>query len=625
MAILIKATGFILSLLPYEVLEIMTECLARIFMLIPSPRRRVLLSNLRHAFPDWSYNKVKATALESAARMFEMGFFSLCYPFMTKDQLRRTVLYSNETEKKLAQLRKSGKPVLFLIPHVCLFEALATSPFFRPQGRRKMGAIYRPNRSPWLENWIRESRIATGLKVFSRNTALFESKRFLREKNWLALLFDQNSGIQGCHSNFLKRFASLSTLPSLFAQSTKAITVYSFPKRIAFFKTSLELTELECLKSEVPFKAHELLELNIFQYEGLPEWLWSHERWKTQQNYRYHLRHRHKRSNLQDPMPRTTKFWIRIPNWLGDVVMTFPLIKAIRKGRPDASIALIGKSIFREISLKLNLCDDFIALPYGGGRDAFTEFIKKRYDYPSLIINFANSLRSDLECRVLGAPRRYGLLLPGKLRPFLTHAYQPSKSIVNAINETHQVNLWEGMLNYFGLAEELDLQPYSLGLLPSEYLSIGIIPGSANNPSKRWSTGKWCSLIRELLNFGDGLKVNIFGTKDDCIIADEICSTLDDKNVHNLCGKTSILELGRNLSDCIMVVGNDSGGMHLANALGAPTVVLFGPTNPLVTSPFMNSTMKIIRSSGNKKNDVLDIDDLSVNQVLDACVELKRL
>ena len=624
MAILIKAIGLLLSLLPLKVLGAITECLSGLFMIVPSGRRRVLLSNIKYTFPEWSLCKVRSFATVSTARMFEMGIFSLCYPFMSKAQLRRTALYTKETESMLTELRQSGKPVLILTPHVCLFESLATSLMIRPQNGRRLGAVYRPNRNKGIDKWINRARHRVGIDTFSRNDGFFKAREYLRQGNWLVVLFDQHSGTQGSLSLFCNRLASIGYLPSLLAKSTGSINIYLSPKRKSFFQSTINLELIKGTSDRLHYEAH----LNLFREinnNGLPEWLWCHERWKTQQKYQFHLRLRYKKIDLPSTLPRVTKIWIRIPNWLGDVVMTFPLIKAIRKGRPDASIALIGKSIFREISLKLNLCDDFIALPYGGGRDAFTEFIKKRYDYPSLIINFANSLRSDLECRVLGAPRRYGLLLSGKWRPFLTHTYRPSNSIVNAINETHQVNLWEGMLNYFGLAEELDLQPYSLGLLPSEYLSIGIIPGSANNPSKRWSTGKWCSLIRELLNFGDGLKVNIFGTKDDCIIADEICSTLDDKNVHNLCGKTSILELGRNLSDCIMVVGNDSGGMHLANALGAPTVVLFGPTNPLVTSPFMNSTMKIIRSSGNKKNDVLDIDDLSVNQVLDACVELKRL
>ena len=103
-------------------------------MSIPNSRRRLLISNLRHAFPEWEYAKIISVARESSARMFEMGFFSLCYPYMSKDQLRHTVFYDDDTEAKLDELRETGKPVLMLIPHTCLFETLATSPYFRPLG-----------------------------------------------------------------------------------------------------------------------------------------------------------------------------------------------------------------------------------------------------------------------------------------------------------------------------------------------------------------------------------------------------------------------------------------------------------------------------------------------------------
>ena len=74
----------------------------------------------------------------------------------------------------------------------------------------------------------------------------------------------------------------------------------------------------------------------------------------------------------------------------------------------------------------------------------------------------------------------------------------------------------------------------------------------------------------------------------------------------------------------MMVVGNDSGGMHFANALGAPTVVLFGPTNPLVTSPFMSSTTKIVQSGEPNEGHAGEIYDLPVSRVLNACNELRR-
>ena len=77
------------------------------------------------------------------------------------------------------------------------------------------------------------------------------------------------------------------------------------------------------------------------------------------------------------------------------------------EGRPDAEITLIAKPQFKEILNNLNVCDKFIELPYGQGASAFVKFLDNRNEYASVIINLANSLRSDIECALLGAPRRY--------------------------------------------------------------------------------------------------------------------------------------------------------------------------------------------------------------------------
>jgi heptosyltransferase-2 len=596
MAILIKATGFFLSLLPYKTLEFLTECLGGLFISFPSARRRILFSNLHYALPQRSYDEIKRIAQESAARMFEMGFFSLCYPFLSRDQLRRSILYSNDAEQKIRQLRVGKKPVILLLPHLSLFETVATSPHFRPQGGRRLGAIYRPNKNKALDRWINSARLNLGMDMFSREDGFSQAREFLKKGNWLIVLFDQHSGTQGSLSLFLNRLASISTLPSLLARSAGSINVIAFPKRIGFFRTSLELKLIKKDISLIPYEAHSFLQNKMELNGGLPEWLWCHERWKTQQKYQLHLRLRYKRSNLPHALPKTTKIWIRLPNWLGDLVMTFPLIDAIRRGRPDAEITLIGKPAFKDLLEKLGVGDDFIALPYDFGREAYFRFIHCRSRFPSLTINFANSLRSDIECKILGAPRRYGLLLPGKYRPLLTHAYRPSREILANINSIHQVKLWEGMLNSFGLDEELSENPSNLegvGRCPD---LIGVLPGSANNPSKRWPVKNWRILIEQLSTKSDKIKIKILGTRDDLKLAKEICDNFDSEKVINLCGKTNLCELAIELASCSKVIGNDSGGLHLANAVGTPVTVLFGPTNPQATGPFFASSKCIVQT-----------------------------
>ena len=67
--------------------------------------------------------------------------------------------------------------------------------------------------------------------------------------------------------------------------------------------------------------------------------------------------------------------------------------------------------------------------------------------------------------------------------------------------------------------------------------------------------------------------------------------------VENLCGKTTLLDLSKELSSCSSVIGNDSGGMHLANFLGVQTIVIFGPTNPDATRPIFGENSHIVKAS----------------------------
>ena len=192
MEILLKFSGSLLARTPCNLLNRLCYSLAVLFIFYPSRRRRVLLSNLRHTFPHWSSCQLRTTATRSAACMIEMGLFSLAYPFMTRVQKRHCLHVPPETERQLDEIRSSDQPILFLLPHVSLFETLAVSPYFRPNRPKENGAIYRPNRNPVLDDWIREARIANGITLFSRMSGLKKAMYFLRRGNWLTVLFDQN-------------------------------------------------------------------------------------------------------------------------------------------------------------------------------------------------------------------------------------------------------------------------------------------------------------------------------------------------------------------------------------------------------------------------------------------------
>ena len=114
----IVSIGFLLSKLSYKTLEAIIQILAGFYFLIPQKRKRLLLSNITHAFPEWSEHKIKDSAKKSLNYLFEMGFFSLIYPHLSCQQKRSTLLCSEKEEDEISELSKSGKPTLILLPHL---------------------------------------------------------------------------------------------------------------------------------------------------------------------------------------------------------------------------------------------------------------------------------------------------------------------------------------------------------------------------------------------------------------------------------------------------------------------------------------------------------------------------
>jgi len=595
----IKTLGFIFSRLDTSLLEQIVHLLAKLFFVFPSRRKETLISNLRYAFPEWSNSKVRRVARISTERMLEMGFFSLTYPFMGKERWRKSVQYSTETEQRLTELRRSKAPVLFLLPHFSLFETLATSPSFRPFGGKKLGAIFRPNRNPKLDQWIESARNSTGLVTFSRKEGLLKAKSFLKDGNWLVVLFDQNAGDRGVLDLFFDRLVSYTTLPDSLVRSTGAKPVFIFPKRRKFFQSNLEIFEiLQGKKLSVSTKAHRLLESILKDDDdGCPEWLWSHGKWKIHARVesRYQLLNKRKQLIADKAFSRKTNFFIRMPNWLGDVVMAMPILLAIRNGRPDVRFTLVTKSQFIPLLKKFSLGEDYLALPERGFR-YFFEFRNLLKFKPDNYLLFTNSLRGDIEALLSGSRQRFGLNLPNRSRPLLSHTFDLGVFAEDRFKKMHQTQLWEQMAMHFGLKEIISKEPIYLNDITRREIKIGIVPGSSNSPNKRWAPENWVSLIIQLLSIKKDLVFHLYGTNQDAKITSIISSHLDPSSVCDRAGKTELSELTEELASCNLVIGNDTGSMHLANMVGTPVVVLFGPTNSSRTKPFFNSNKVLIKS-----------------------------
>jgi ADP-heptose:LPS heptosyltransferase len=177
-------------------------------------------------------------------------------------------------------------------------------------------------------------------------------------------------------------------------------------------------------------------------------------------------------------------------------------------------------------------------------------------------------------------------------------------------SQIHQTEMWEQMARYFGLKEQIPKEPLHLPEILRNECKIGLVPGSSNSPGKRWSPANWISLIKELSSLNSSFNFHLYGTEQDKGITNDISTSLSDVNVFDHAGKTDLSELAKELASCGLIIGNDTGAMHLANMVGSPVVVLFGPTNSIKTKPFFDSISKMIHST-NK-----DINKISVSEVV---------
>jgi heptosyltransferase II len=229
------------------------------------------------------------------------------------------------------------------------------------------------------------------------------------------------------------------------------------------------------------------------------------------------------------------------------------------------------------------------------GRGYFTFFRQLRTEYPDVWLLFTNSFRGDLEGWLTGCRQRFGLVRPGKWRPILSHRYR----VPSSFNEgkTHQLDLWANFLQHFGLAAPLDRTPTAGRVPPNRAIGsqpIGLIPGSENTPEKRWPVAHWRTLIEAFPEE----HFLVFGTPTDVPIATAVSAGFAPERVSNLAGKTDLPAFARQLNGCRVLVTNDTGGMHLANALGVPLIGLFGPTNPIRTGPVFSAPAKILQPPG---------------------------
>jgi len=682
--LLIQTTGWLVAHTPECILRATTLGLAELVFAL---RRRLILSNLHHAFPEKSEAARRQIGRASCRQMTETGLLSLATPYLSLPRLRKIVTNTPEMNALVAAQRAAPRPHVLVTPHFAYWEAVTCFPIAVPKCETQgavtnsgapsvassdqhvarqiespapfpeFAAVYRPMNNPALDAWLKSTRERFGIKLLSRRKGFQDAIGILRRGGAVSILYDQNAGDVGALTTLLGRVCATTELPGILAQKFSAPVVAVYARRLGFWRIAVQAEPVipaGTSSEAVTLGLNRWLEAKLRgDAYARDSWLWAHARWKNQDKPERRLRLAAKRNLLSEGALKDSahgvRLWVRLPNWLGDVVMLLPLLRALRISRPDAQLTLIGKAAFAPLIEDFGLAECFIPLPPRGGALGevryFAQFLKLRRSYPDCVLLFTNSVRGDLEAFLTRAPQRFGIARPGKPRPLLTHRYAVPLDYDEA--QHHQLELWRDFLKTFGLEEAPVLTPIdapaptdaqTAGTAQAKWRAavnkpaapplpprppLGLICGSENFPAKRWPIPHWVALIDAVPR---ELPIRLFGTEKDRALTDQIAA-LAQRPVENLAGKTDLRAYCAALRDCAALVTNDTGGMHLANSLGVPLVALFGPTNPVRTGPVFSAPVTILQPPNCPPSGGANLNELAPETVLaavGACLGLRH-
>ena len=290
-------------------------------------------------------------------------------------------------------------------------------------------------------------------------------------------------------------------------------------------------------------------------------------------------------------------------NWLGDSIMSMPAIQAYRRAFPAKRLTILIKPAMVDLwSMHPAIDDIWVCLESIPQIWKTASQINQRHFSTAYIL--PQSFRSALIPFLGKVPQRIGLR--GHFRScLLTNIV----SLPQNAASLHQQFEYMPILGQKTTRDELPVLNINTALLAKtdkilghnrKQAWIGLIPGAARGPAKRWPENYFTAVGKILIK---NFKCNIvlFGSTADKELCTRIKMGIGNdvfpastnpspvenhaEDVINLAGRTSLPELAALMSRCSAVIGNDSGGVHLAAAVGTAVIVIFGITNPAKRKP----------------------------------------
>jgi heptosyltransferase-2 len=275
---------------------------------------------------------------------------------------------------------------------------------------------------------------------------------------------------------------------------------------------------------------------------------------------------------------------VRAPNWVGDVVLSLPALRDLRRAFPAARLTVLARPWVADLYRGLREVDE---VAESGGFRADVARVRGAFDAAVVL---PNSFGTALVPRVAGVRERWGYSTDGR-GILLTRAVRVPASV----RGRSQVYYYRAMLAGVGIDTTAppdasypcpdDWRARGRELLgPDDGPWLGLNPGAFYGTAKRWLPERFAA-VGDLVAARKGAKVVLLGGPAERGLAEHVAALMTTP-ARVLTGETSLPELLGVLANLRGFVTNDSGPMHLAAALGVPQVAVFGSTDWRETAPF---------------------------------------
>lgn len=293
---------------------------------------------------------------------------------------------------------------------------------------------------------------------------------------------------------------------------------------------------------------------------------------------------------------RFRRILVRATNWVGDAVMSVPALQALREHNQQAQISILARPWVAGLYRRESFCDEVI--PYDAPRGwkglnekrrVASELRTRKFDCALLL---QNAFEAAAIVRWARIPIRIGYERDAR-GWLLTHPIPlPTSGEIPKHQRFYYLELLKRAKLIPDYARDAtirlrgaeDAAVRGRSLLQGRF--IGVSPGAAYGGAKRWLPERFAEAAVAIARARDA-QVAVFGSKEEAGICEMVYQEIQRAGVacRNFGGVTPLDEFVELAAACELFLTNDSGAMHVASALGIPTVVVFGATDDEATGP----------------------------------------